>query len=46
MQPPPSGESPVAGHVVQVVAVTAPASGTTGRDRAGLVSVLQGLRHG
>lgn len=30
--------------VVQVVAVTAPAGGTTARDRAGLVTVLQGLR--
>lgn len=31
-------------RVVQVVALTAPASGTTERDRAGLVAVLQGLR--
>jgi hypothetical protein len=30
--------------VVQVIAVTAPASGATTRDRAGLVAVLQGLR--
>jgi hypothetical protein len=30
-------------RVVQVIAVTAPASGTTKRDRAGLVAVLQGL---
>jgi hypothetical protein len=35
---------PVAGRVVEVVAVTSPASGTTQRDRAGLVAVLQGLR--
>jgi hypothetical protein len=32
------------GRVVQVVAVTSPASGTTQRDRTGLVAVLQGLR--
>ena len=31
-------------RVVQMIAVTAPASGTTERDRAGLVAVLQGLR--
>ncbi|MBI4898986.1 MAG: hypothetical protein HY829_00750 [Actinobacteria bacterium] len=35
---------PVAGRVVQIVAVTTPASGTTQRDRAALVAVLQGLR--
>lgn len=34
----------VGNHVVQVIAVTAPASGTTERDRAGLVAVRQGLR--
>lgn len=34
----------VGGRVVQVIAVTAPANGTTARDRAGLVAVLQGLR--
>ncbi len=31
-------------RVVQVIAVTAPASGTMERDRASLVAVLQGLR--
>ena len=34
----------VGSRVVQVVAVTAPASGTRNRDRAGLVALLQGLR--
>jgi hypothetical protein len=34
----------VGDRVVQVIAVTAPASGTMERDRAGLVAVLQGLR--
>jgi len=35
---------PVGSKVIQVIAVTAPASGTIDRDRAGLVAVLQGLR--
>jgi hypothetical protein len=34
----------VGNRVVQVIAVTAPASGTMERDRVGLVAVLQGLR--
>jgi len=34
----------VGNRVVQVIAVTAPASGTMKRDRTGLVAVLQGLR--
>ena len=34
----------VGSRVVQVIAVTAPASGTMERDRTGLVAVLQGLR--
>lgn len=34
----------VGNRVVQVIAVTAPASGTAERDRADLVAVLQGLR--
>jgi hypothetical protein len=34
----------VGSHVVQVIALTAPANGTTARDRAELVAVLQGLR--
>jgi len=34
----------VGDRLVQVIAVTAPASGTMERDRAGLVAVLQGLR--
>jgi hypothetical protein len=34
----------VGNRVVQVLAVTAPPSGTMERDRTGLVAVLQGLR--
>ncbi len=36
----------VANRVVQVIAPSSPAAGTTDRDRAGLVAVLQGLRKG
>jgi len=36
----------VANRVVQVIAPSSPAAGTTDRDRAGLVAVLQGLREG
>ena len=36
----------IANRVVQVIAPSSPAAGTTERDRAGLVAVLQGLREG
>lgn len=36
----------IANRVVQVIAPSSPAAGTTDRDRAGLVAVLQGLRRG
>ncbi len=35
----------VDGAVVQIIAVTSPASGTKSRSRADLVQLLQSLRH-